>query len=115
MHSIRPFLSSAGSVEETSFRLRRRLGQLGPRVLQTFDIGNARHAASDCPCPHHGDTACDCSMLILLIYLDAGAPITVILHGNGGRTWLSMVETAGQQAQGSLQLAIQQTLETYPA
>ncbi len=115
MNSISPFLTVAGTVEGTSLRLRTRLGQLGLRVLQTFDLANARQAARDCPCPHHGDAACDCSMLILLIYVDDCQPVTLILHGNAGRTWLSMVEAPAQQAQLSLQFTIERALETYPS
>ncbi len=115
MNSISPFLTIAGTVEGTSLRLRTRLGQLGLRVLQTFDLGNARQAAGGCPCPHHGDAACDCALLILLIYVDAGTPVTLVLHGNDGRTWLSMVEAPAQQTQASLQLAIAQALEGYPS
>lgn len=113
MNLISPFLTVAGSADATAQRLRRRLSPLGLRVLQTFDLNDARHAAAECPCPHHGQAACDCEMLVLLIYSDAGTPVTLILHGNDGHTWLSLVDKPAQQAHPSLQAAIENALQTY--
>ncbi len=95
--------------------MRQRLSLEGWRVLQTFDLNDARQTVGNCPCPHHGQAACDCEMVVLLIYVGMGPPVTLILHGNGGRTWLSLVDTAAQQAEPEVRLAIEQVLEGIPS
>jgi len=74
--------------------------------MQTFDLHTARHALDDCPCPNHGTEECDCQMVVLLVYgktsdvstpLDT-SPVTLILHGNDGQTWVSIADNPGQRA-----------------
>jgi len=36
-------------------------------------------------------------MLVLLVYGETQEPATLILHGNDGQTWLSIVETSNQE------------------
>ncbi|MFH1906685.1 MAG: hypothetical protein ABIL11_04750 [Chloroflexota bacterium] len=55
--------------------------------------------------------ACDCQMVVLLVYGSAPEPATLILHGNDGQTWLSLVNTPAQHADPSLQSSIEQALE----
>lgn len=66
------------------------LAQTGLRVLQTFDLNVARHTLADHPCPYHGTSACDCQMVILLIYGMTNEPTTLILQGTDGKTWFSL-------------------------
>ena len=114
MNTITPFLSVTGSADETSRLLRTRLAQAGLRVLQTFDLSDARGSAPDCPCPLHGQAACDCEMVVLLVYTTAGPPVSVILHSNDGLTWLSLVDTPAQQAEPSVRLSIEFALQPNP-
>ncbi len=111
MNSLTPLLSVSGSADVTLSRLRRRLSHVGLRLLQTFDLNDARLAATDCPCPHHGETGCDCQMVVLLVYGATAPPVTLILHSNDGRTWLSLVETPAQQAEPSICLSIARALQ----
>ena len=71
----------------------RTLTQAGLRVLQTFDLKVARHSVKDCACPNHGTSACDCQMVILLVYGNEVAPVTLILDGNHSHTRFSVSET----------------------
>lgn len=111
MNSLSPFLSVPGSAEETLRQLQPLLSGAGLRLLQTFDLNDARLAAADCPCPHHGETDCDCQMVVLLVYGEAVPPVTLILHSNDGQTWLSLVDTPAQQAASSVRLCIEQALQ----
>lgn len=115
MNSIAPFWSVERSCDSTLRWLRRRLSRQGLRALQTFDLHDARLAAADCPCPHHGTTECGCQMIVLLVYGPGSQPATLILHGNEVQSWLSLVDTAAQQADGSLRLAIEQALHINPS
>lgn len=114
MNAALPFVSYDRPCADTVQWLRRRLSPRGLRVLQTFDLQHARLATADCPCPHHGTTACDCQMVILLVYSKAAAPVTLVLHSNDGRTWISLVNTPAQRADAALQTLIEKALEIHP-
>ena len=109
------FLSVDHPCDQTVRRLRRNLPRTGLRVLQTFDLQDARLSRAECPCPHHGMRRCDCRMVVLLIYGGASEPATLVLHGNGGRTWLSLVNTPVQQADASMRACIERALGLAPS
>lgn len=50
-------------------------------------------------------------MVILLVYGNASSPVTLVLHGNDGRTWFSIADNPQQQADTKLIASIQQALE----
>lgn len=91
----------------------------GLRPVQTFDLHAARVGLHDCPCPNHGTEDCDCQMVVLLVYSEAvdvskplnTSPVTMILHGNDGQTWLSIVETPNQKMNLKTITAIKSVLE----
>ncbi len=111
MATLIPFLSLSDSNDESLAWLKERLARANLRVVQTFDLNTARHALEDCPCPHHGTDQCDCQMVVLLVYVDVTEPATLILHGNDGQTWLSLVEHPNQQPSKDAIRAIQKALE----
>lgn len=115
MSAIIPFWSMEKSCNTSLRWLRKRLSRRGLRALQTFDLRDARLGIADCPCPHHGTTACDCQMVVLLVYGAGSQPATLILHGNNGKSWLSLVDTAAQPADDALRLAIEQALQVNPS
>ena len=115
MNTIASFWSVERSCDSTLRWIKRRLSQRGFRALQTFDLHDARLGLSDCPCPHHGTAHCDCQMVVLLVYGQAGRPATLILHGNDGQSWLSLVNTPAQQADASLRVSIEQALQINPS
>ena len=67
------------------------------QVATSFDLRKARAAHTECACPHHGTAACDCQMVVLLVYGREAGPATLILHGRDGRTYLSLADTPGQR------------------
>lgn len=111
MNMPSPFLTLNCSCDEALLWSSRNLRQQGMRVVQTFDLHAARHPVADCPCPSHGTGECDCQMLILLVYGEALEPVTLMLHGNDGRTWLSIAEAPGQNPNRKIGAAVKNALE----
>lgn len=87
-----PFLSVNQSCDETLQWAKKQLSQVDLRPMQTFDLQAARVGLHDCSCPNHGTDACDCQMVVLLVYGKTAEPITLVLHGNDGQTWFSFVD-----------------------
>ena len=87
------------------------LSKANLRTMLTFDLRAAQHTPENCCCPNHGTKECDCQMVVLLVYGNASEPVTLILHGNDGQTWISIVDTPHQQANVELTALIQQALE----
>jgi hypothetical protein len=53
-------------------------------------------------------------MLVLLVYGSAAEPATLIMHGNDGQTWLSLVNTITQHPDPLLRSTIEQVLQGVP-
>ena len=109
--NISPVLSVNHSCDVTLQWAKKQLSQASLRAVQTFDLHSTRHALEECPCPHHGTDRCDCQMVVLLVYANTAEPVTLILHGNDGRTWLSLVDHPDQQPNKDATRAIQRALE----
>jgi hypothetical protein len=107
---LNPFLSLNSPSDKCLAWIKERLTTANLRVVQTFDLTTAREALDDCPCPHHGTDECDCQMVVLLVYASVVEPATLILHGNDGQTWLSLVERPGQRPDEGTVRAIQKAL-----
>jgi len=110
MNNLTSFLSVDRRCDKALDWLGRSLACAGLRVLRTFDLHNARFNLEDSPCPNHGSEACDCQMVVVLVYGQAAQPATLILHGSNGQTLLSLVNTPVQQADPSLQFSIEHIL-----
>ncbi|HMB23025.1 MAG TPA: hypothetical protein VKP08_09360 [Anaerolineales bacterium] len=106
-----PFLSLHYPSNVSLVWLKQQLTAADLRVVQTFDLTTARHALGDCSCPHHGTEQCDCQMVVLLVYANGAEPTTLILHGNDGQSWLSLVEHPGQQPDKETIKVIQRALQ----
>lgn len=78
----------------------------GLQVVRTFDLHDARHDPTSCPCPHHGTDQCDCQMVVLLIYGNEHEPISLVAHGYNSQTWFSVIDTPQQRADPRLETAI---------
>ena len=112
--NISPFLSINQLCDEALQWTKERLLQAGLRVVQTFDLHAARAGLHDCPCPNHGTDECDCQMVVVLVYGKAEEPVTLILHGNDGQTWLSIADSPRQRSDAKLSTEIKQALEKAP-
>lgn len=109
--NISPFLSVNHPCDEALQWTKKLLLQAGLRPIQTFDLHTARVGLQDCPCPNHGKNECDCQLVVVLVYGSASEPVTLILHGNDGQTWLAIADDPRQHADVKLITAIQQALE----
>ena len=110
MSALMPFLALDQTCEQVQAWVNEKLTGAGFRVVQTFDLQVARLAHPDCPCPHHGTADCNCQMIVLLIYQKKSDPVTLVIHGQDGRTWLSLAGPMGQRANQHLEAAIRHTL-----
>ena len=109
--SISPFLTLEQPSEKVLRWTNEQLTRAGLRSLQTFNLNTALAGTSNCFCPNHGTDKCDCQMVILFIYRQSGEPITLILHGNHGQTWLSFAEIPTARPNPCLANYVQQLLE----
>ena len=80
------------------------------QVATSFDLRTTRPAYTDYPCPHHGSAACDCQMVVLLVYGTDSRPATLVIHSSDGSTWLSLIDYPGQRPSPTLRAAILTTL-----
>lgn len=111
MNTFPPFCKINGSCDDALQWTKKQLSQASLRAMQTFDLHTARVGLHDCSCPNHETNECDCQMVVLLVYGNASEPVTLILHGNDGQTWLSIADNPRQQADAKLITTIQQALE----
>ena len=111
MNSLTPSWSVPVPCETSVQWLEQRLSCAGLRALRTFDLQAARLATADCTCPHHGTTECDCQMVVILVYAEACPPVTLVVHGNDGQSWISVIDRPDQRANPSTIHAIQQALD----
>lgn len=94
----------------------RLLTQSGLKVVPSFNLQVARAAHTPCICPHHGTQLCDCQMIVALVYAteqpgwESGMPATLVIHGYGGRTYLSLVDEPHQGLPPGLLSQIRQAL-----
>lgn len=100
MSTLIPFLALNQNHDQAEAWVKDKLMGAGFRVVPTFDLQVARGAHPDCSCPHHGTAECNCQLVVLLIYGKHEDPATLVIHGQDGKTWVSLatpVETGSRQ------------------
>jgi hypothetical protein len=110
MSALIPFLTLDLTCEQVQARINQQLTRAGFRVVQTFDLQVARLAHPDCTCPNHGTEDCNCQMVVLLVYHKKGDPITLVIHGQEGKSWLSLASPDGRRISQRFETAIQRAL-----
>jgi hypothetical protein len=93
-------------------RIKAQLSQAGLQMLQTFALDTARQGRTGSGCPYHDSAACDCQIVVFLVYGCLHEPVTLIVYGNDGQTWLSLSEDALLRADPILCTSIEQALQT---
>ncbi len=112
MNSLSPFFSADRPYDKVLPWLMQQLNRAGLHVMQTFDLRlTSLLKLGDCPCPHHGTDQCDCQLVVLLVYGSESQPVSLVVHGKGGQTWLSLINHPGQLAGKRTVTAIQHALE----
>src|SRR5215216_3835168 len=112
MSMLSPFLSIEASCDQALQATQAKLSQAGLSAVATFNLNTARLGLHNCCCPNHGTEACDCQMIVLLVYGESLEPATLILHGNDGQTWLSIADSAVQRVDAKLVHQIRGVLES---
>ncbi len=100
--------------DEASNWVTGRLEDAALRVYRSFDLRSARNVSSTCACPDHGTEACDCQMVVLLVYGKQGAPATLVLHGHQGQTWMVLTDVPDIELATTIEAALV-TAPTLPA
>ena len=75
----------ARGADEATTWVTTRLEARGLSVTRSFDLRSARAAGGRCTCRSHGTAACDCQMVVLLVYGRQRAPATVMIKN--GTHW----------------------------
>ena len=115
MNALAPFWSIKHPCEESLLWVQRQLASAGMQLRRTFDLHEARLAGSDCQCPHHGTSACDCQMVVALVYAQDHPPVTLVVHGNDGQSWISVIDRPDQRADPGIILSIKRALQAEAA
>src|SRR5512143_3411047 len=118
MSALIPFLTLEQPGDQVQAWLSKQLSGAGFRLVQTFDLQVARMAHDDCACPHHGTDACDCQLIVLLVYYGQEEPSTLVIHSRDNSTWLSMAGPTAKRvdlyAEQSIERAILARLPRVP-
>lgn len=91
----RPILHDKQSFADALLGYKDRLHQSGLEVVQTFDLQQTGKISGAPVCPDHGANPCDCQMVVLLVYGKSTLPVSLLVEGHNGQTWLSLVELPG--------------------
>jgi hypothetical protein len=110
MSTLIPFLVLDQACDQVLTWVKQQLASAGLRVVQTFDLQVARLAHPDCPCPHHGTEDCNCQMVVLLVYGKQEDPATLIIHGQDGRSWVSLAGPMGKRFNQHLEVVVRRAL-----
>mgnify|MGYP001815318165 FL=1 len=108
--NVLPLLELDCPCDEAIKRVKCALEDGGLRLMISFDSHLTRIAKTSVACPHHGMSACDCRIVILLVYDEESQPATLLAHGQDGATWISMVDTPGQRPLTGLEKGIKGAL-----
>jgi hypothetical protein len=80
------------------------------QVTRSFDLQATRAVHAGCSCPHHGTEKCTCQLIVLLVYERQNPPLTLVLEGRDGQTWVSLVLAPGEKVLPHLLEIIRATL-----
>jgi hypothetical protein len=67
------------------------------QITRSFDLQATRAVHAGCTCPHHGTEQCTCQLIVLLVYEGQNPPLTLVLEGRDGQTWVSLAMTPGEK------------------
>jgi hypothetical protein len=110
MSALLPFLALNQSRDQAEAWVTEKLTNVGLRVVETFDLQVARSAHPERPCPHHGSDECNCQLVVLLVYGKQDDPATLVLHGQGGNTWISLATPIETRAHQNLESSVRHIL-----
>ena len=106
MAQITPIITFTSSHETAIAWINKQLIAFGLVVRQSFDLQAAKSAHVACTCPHHGTAQCDCQIVVLLVYGEQVAPVTLLIHSQDGNTTLSMEGPVRPEMEDTLECKI---------
>lgn len=93
--------------------LKKELSDAGYWAIQSFDLQNTRALHEEgCTCTYHDTGHCTCEMVVLLIYPAEGEPVTLMLDGRDGFTFVYLMEEPGNTKPAATLEGITQVLLT---
>ena len=98
MNMGNPFITLHQDPQTVLEWVRKQIWAAGLEVICTFDLQLARKNQQSNTCPQHGSMACNCQLMILMVYKSPNAPISLIGYGDSSCTSLSVINTPEQQA-----------------
>ena len=98
--------------EAVIFWISKQLEDMGLRAVRSFDLKSACASYPGMTCPHHGDSPCDCQMVVLLVYGAEATPASVVLHSHRGNTDVGLVDTPDNRPDKRLVEMIRLAFET---
>ena len=98
--------------EDVIMQIRRRLSEHDVRTVRSFDLKSACASYPDMTCPHHGESHCDCQLVVLLAYGKSSIPASITIHSRKGLTEVDLVDSPNNRPQNDLDQLIRLTLET---
>ena len=101
-----------GSGNEVAALATTALLRAGLKVVRSFDLNSARAVHAECNCPHHGTALCDCHLIMLLVYGEEDAPVTMSIHGRDGYAQLVLVDDLAQRPSPKLETLITDVLDS---
>ena len=110
MSTLMPFLVLDQTCDQVVSWINQQLSGTNYRIMRSVDLQVARLAHPECPCPHHGTSNCNCQMVILLVYRKQEAPVTLVIHGQDGRSWVSLASIGGKHVNQHLEASIRRIL-----
>jgi hypothetical protein len=110
MSALMPFMALNQNHDQAEEWVKEKLTGAGFRVVPTFDLQVARSAHPECPCPHHGTDQCNCQLVVLLVYGKRDDPATLVIHGQDGKTWISLATPAENGSRQNLESSVRHIL-----
>jgi hypothetical protein len=102
----------AWPAHEATAQAARLLRQVGFQVSCSFDLQTTRAFQSGCGCPHHSTDSCDCHYSVLLVQPPDQLPLTVLVHGRDGLTWIGLAEEQTPDGSSHASRQVAQILES---
>jgi uncharacterized glyoxalase superfamily protein PhnB len=111
MNAVSPFLVIDSNCYDAVEWLKNQLANAHLTLLRTFDSNDVSVSHSECHCPHHGANACNCQVMVFMVYKKGhSSPLSLVVHGYDGSTLLYVVDTPQQRANPNIEASIRNAL-----
>jgi hypothetical protein len=95
--------------------LKNALAEVDLSAFQSFDLQSTRALHEGCTCPHHGTSQCSCELVVLLVYGRAADPVSLVLDGRDGQTYIFIADDTRTDASSAIFCTIERAVQTAAA